>query len=790
MNGPQRAREETLKGTTLVALAILGCALVAAPCRAQSSVFGETGIAYLWANDPAATTYVVDSRYTMNASPSTVERLAAGHYRVLMDALQATGGNVQVTSYGTAGGFCNIEEWGGGRADVRCFDGRGRAADSRFTIALFRGRPGDDSIAYVWASRPTTPVYVPSFEYTFGSESPRVDRESAGRYTVSLGSIVAGTGANVQVTAYGTDAVHCKAGRWSGGTAHVLCFTATGTPADSRFSLVAIRASDQANDVAYVWADQPSRAEYGPLASYLFNNEEPVRVRRQDAGRYVVGLGNIADQLNGNVQVSAYGDRSGYCAVEGWSAGDVQVGCFDAGGSPVDARFSLLMLGGGRAGAVSVPAPPADLSPFGVDALPIDGAEPVLVILAEFADAPFRAPLGRAFYDDWFFGRGTATDMQSRTVVGYFHENSYGRLVVQRAGLVSVRFPVTRACAFGTSDCPGSTEDGFKYRSRTVQLASEQAGFDFSAFDRNADGRVTPDELAIVAIAASVDSTFGGQRGPKDPNCVPVGSGARAVEVCGGLASFNQNASLMTMIHETSHTWGTKDLYGPGAALNDAMTTMDATEVRTRGVRIVYHLDPWHKMAFGWLQPRFFRTTDPGTCVSMRAAQEAGFEEITSPVVLYDPSRGAREYFILEFRRRAVPGTISSADADMADPDGGLAIWRVQPNARGNIDDDIIITSGADTLRYGRVNYLGAPGLQAGRGRLWRAEDGDILLSWSDGTPVGTTTPVGVTLRVGPLSPTGGGIQVAWFRTAPPRGPFQDPRTEACFRTVEARHAR
>jgi hypothetical protein len=237
----------------------------------------------------------------------------------------------------------------------------------------------------------------------------------------------------------------------------------------------------------------------------------------------------------------------------------------------------------------------------------------------------------------------------------------------------------------------------------------------------------------------------------------------------------------MTMIHETSHLWGGSDLYGPRSEYNGNMTAMAGTTVNNVGNRNVFHFDPWHKMAFGWLQPRFFRLTDAGHCVSIGVAQSAGLREVTSPIVLYDPSIGSREYFIVEFRKRTVPGTSLSADAEMRDAEGGVAIWEVKPTAQGTLKGGINDTRDGVSGNFGRANFMGSPDWRVGKGQLWRAEHGDIDLKWSNGSRTG------VTLRVGGMSSTSGGIQVAWFRGSPPVGPH-DTRTDACFSAVAAAH--
>jgi len=98
---------------------------------------------------------------------------------------------------------------------------------------------------YVWADNPTADKYTPTEAYSYNSSGKEIEisRRSTGRYKVTFYGLGGGkiAGGNVQVTAYGPGNEFCKVEYWiSGGLdfiVHVRCFTASGNPVDTRFSL-------------------------------------------------------------------------------------------------------------------------------------------------------------------------------------------------------------------------------------------------------------------------------------------------------------------------------------------------------------------------------------------------------------------------------------------------------------------------------------------------------------------------------------------------------------------------
>jgi hypothetical protein len=114
-----------------------------------------------------------------------------------------------------------------------------------YMIAQELESPPPSGWGYVWADNPTESRYEPNLIYSYNSSGKEIEisRRSTGRYKVTFyglgGNGIAG--GNVQVTAYGPGNENCKVEYWiSGGPdfiVQVRCFTASGKPVDTRFSL-------------------------------------------------------------------------------------------------------------------------------------------------------------------------------------------------------------------------------------------------------------------------------------------------------------------------------------------------------------------------------------------------------------------------------------------------------------------------------------------------------------------------------------------------------------------------
>ncbi len=216
---------------------------------------GTSKVGYVWANNATAASYAPLPAYAYNSTGGGVRviRVGAGVYRVTFSKLgdAAQGGNVQVTSYGGNGQYCKVASWGSGGADfvanVRCFGASGRPADSRFSALVISVAQRSTTTAYAWVDNATAASSVPSGKYRYNSAGggATVRRPKRGSYSVSFSKLGGRRGGNVQVSAYGPGSETCKVVSWNaaaaGFTANVSCWSASGQPADSRFSVLVLR---------------------------------------------------------------------------------------------------------------------------------------------------------------------------------------------------------------------------------------------------------------------------------------------------------------------------------------------------------------------------------------------------------------------------------------------------------------------------------------------------------------------------------------------------------------------
>ncbi|WP_437486818.1 hypothetical protein WME75_04595 [Sorangium sp. So ce1014] len=376
-----------MKSKTLL-LGSLAAGIMSAGCGVSydETVDGEIGSvhqafvsrtwAYAWAQQ-ATGSFTANSSYARNSSgdvsgegvDNTVTQLGTGRYRVQFPGIGASsGGNVQVTAYGSGAERCKVDHWnssgGGVNVYVNCFTAGGAAINTRFSVAYVRkSGTGSSDEAYVWANDPTAAAYTPDLTHQFNSSGVNntIVRQGVGRYAVTLPGQTA-VGGTVEVTAYGPDSDHCKVAGWgqSGDdtAVNVRCFDSAGALADGRFTLNFARSAPPNGGLSYsyAWAHDTAAASYTPSLAYqkgfisgdAGDVEADITAGRTSAGRYSVNLPGMS-ATGSNVQVTAYGTGSEYCKVVGWS-GDgsetqASVACFDEGGTSADTRFVLVYTG-------------------------------------------------------------------------------------------------------------------------------------------------------------------------------------------------------------------------------------------------------------------------------------------------------------------------------------------------------------------------------------------------------------------------------------------------------------
>ena len=102
-------------------------------------------LAYVWANNRTAASYVPSVTYSHNSAGGTVQitRSGTGRYAVRFAGLGGSGqagGNVQVTPYGSDSNRCKVRWWSSSGSDfvanVACFRSTGDAVDARYTLLV------------------------------------------------------------------------------------------------------------------------------------------------------------------------------------------------------------------------------------------------------------------------------------------------------------------------------------------------------------------------------------------------------------------------------------------------------------------------------------------------------------------------------------------------------------------------------------------------------------------------------------------------------------------------------
>lgn len=325
-----------------------------------STCFSNQAIAYAWAQEPTSAAYVASESYAYSASPHVkIRRSGTGVYSVdLGPVLDGAPNNVQVTAYGAPGDYCNIQSWGPGGANVRCYDWLGKAADAKFSILAFKAhRSLAKNVAFVWAQDENRASYEPSAAYRFNvGSSPKITRPGTGQYHVDVGDELLSRQANgkgvVLVTAYGSNR-YCSVSKWRAGTVSISCYDPGGAAADSRFSLAVVNGDGAPGGLSTVYANSPSAEHYKPDNAFSAGTTV---VTRESTGSYSVDFGKVG---TGTTHVQLSNASGARCGINYWSSRGTSVNCrrpvpslaaFGIGGFlaatniPMDSDFTAVML--------------------------------------------------------------------------------------------------------------------------------------------------------------------------------------------------------------------------------------------------------------------------------------------------------------------------------------------------------------------------------------------------------------------------------------------------------------
>jgi len=361
---------------------------------------------------------------------------------------------------------------------------------------------------------------------------------------------------------------------------------------------------------------------------------------------------------------------------------------------------------------------PQSLAPFAYQSMKVNGhpalgTRPLLVLLAEYTGAaypPYSKTHPASYYRQLAFGvapaRPFATPGNPASLSAFVKENSNGRFQFTRAGS-GVVGPLSMNDFYATD--PGPEQRSADILARAADLALVR----FSAFDANRDGAVGSDEL-VVLIVENIPMLMPANR---ISNSIVVSDSGGKTTLRVAVAFAGPATPFYQIAHETMHSLGTRDMYNSG---NHLLTTMGAYSFYADDQATV-SLDAWHKFVLGWIEPRVYQIHDP-TATAIEFDRET---RTNGSALLWDPSHGAGEFFLLERRASAdQEETAPLYDANVADT--GVVIWRAGPV----------------------VAACGAPSMAMGGSGMWKSGTVSPPLIWSNGMNTNTaikftTTPAG-----------------------------------------------
>ncbi|MGH3975604.1 MAG: hypothetical protein ACRDS9_20070, partial [Pseudonocardiaceae bacterium] len=233
-------------------------------------------------------------------------------------------------------------------------------------------------------------------------------------------------------------------------------------------------------------------------------------------------------------------------------------------------------------------------------------------------------------------------------------------------------------CQFGYDSGPTHR------RSEAVTLADDD--FDYAQYDNNSDGKVTPDELAIVVAYKEVpdadegDLQFGQARASLKAQTCPTSQPLvlDGVEITDVVDWFVDRPSedWIVLAHELTHQMlGLDDLYYY-SPLNETM----AHRVHTRSLAgslskgRTPHLDPVHKLALGWVTPQTVLKS------GKRSLVDAKLGETVDVLPRWNSTR-RDEYLILENRQENLGW--GQYDDDLGG--SGMLVWHVAEDPLDNV---------------------------------------------------------------------------------------------------------
>ncbi|OGR41883.1 MAG: hypothetical protein A2X35_11270 [Elusimicrobia bacterium GWA2_61_42] len=318
-------------------------------------------------------------------------------------------------------------------------------------------------------------------------------------------------------------------------------------------------------------------------------------------------------------------------------------------------------------------------SPAAVRTPILTGTMRNLVILAKFSNqgTVYTQPQFNSLFND----AGYSFDGAAGSVKDYYTQVSYGQLTVQSGVSAWVNLPQT-AAYYGANDV-----DGWDLRPKQMVIdainALDASGFDFSAYDGNADGEV--DGLTIIHSGRAEEwdtndpDYIWSHQWELDAPLVKDGVSMQMYHTEAEMRGWDGDPAAITRIgviaHETGHFLGLPDLYdtdGGSSGLGQFCLMSGGSWNGNYGSSPA-HFSAWPKKYLGWATAT--RLTTIGTKPLSRIEDNAA-----ALYLLQDSAFPADEYFLVENRQGY------GFDSQLPGSSRGILIWHVDESRSGNTD--------------------------------------------------------------------------------------------------------
>ncbi len=346
-------------------LRVLRCAgLVSFLTLAAGASKATNNVGWVLADQPTATSYTPNPKYTFNSARGSVSISSegSGEYAVtfgkLFNGSAPEPFSVLVSAYNTTDRCMTYGAAPSGAAivvTVQCFTPSGGYTNAPFTL-LYQSRSGTfgnvhEGVAY-------TSTYMNTNVQSFDSSGQQVSalEDHKGSYFVYFRGLP-DTG-TVQVTPNGTAQdpsgveARCKVADRIGSASYIRvnvhCYAATGEFANEEFNIgyavgesLGVVGGVKAR-AAWALANNPTSTKaYAAAKQYNGFGAGRLTAQKTGTGQYTVTIPGTISYGTSNALVTAYGAGSDYCNIAGWTTNAISVACYNQSGLPADSQFDV-----------------------------------------------------------------------------------------------------------------------------------------------------------------------------------------------------------------------------------------------------------------------------------------------------------------------------------------------------------------------------------------------------------------------------------------------------------------